>query len=109
MGLQCSIPDEGGRLAALSRPSLSTRSPTVMRQDLTTLRLFLAVVEARSMAHAAEREHITPPAVSKRIAELESELDVVLFERQRTGIRTTAAGEALAAEVRHVFHALERM
>ena len=61
------------------------------------------------MAHAAAREHITPPAISKRIAELEAELDVVLFERQRTGIRTTAAGEALAAEVRGVFHALERM
>ena len=61
------------------------------------------------MARAAEREHITPPAVSKRIAELESELGVVLFERQRTGIRTTAAGDALAAEVRDVFHALERM
>ncbi len=61
------------------------------------------------MAHAAAREHITPPAISKRIAELEADLGVVLFERQRTGIRTTAAGEALAAEVRGVFHALEQM
>ena len=80
-----------------------------MRLDLTSLRVFLAVVEARSMAHAAEREHITPPAVSKRITELESDLGVILFERQRTGIRTTAAGDALATEVRAVFHALERM
>lgn len=80
-----------------------------MRLDLTSLRLFLAVVEERSMAHAAAREHITPPAISKRIAELEADLGVVLFERQRTGIRTTPAGEALAAEVRSVFHALERM
>jgi len=63
-----------------------------LRLDLTTLRLFLAVVEERSMAHAAEREHITPPAISKRITDLESDLGVVLFERQRTGIRTTAAG-----------------
>ena len=80
-----------------------------MRLDLTTLRLFLAVVEERSMARAAEREHITPPAVSKRIGELESDLGVMLFERQRTGIRTTPAGDTLAAEVRQVFHALERM
>jgi DNA-binding transcriptional LysR family regulator len=80
-----------------------------LRFDLTTLKFFLAVYEERSMAKAAEREHITPPAISKRIAELESSLAVVLFERLSTGIRPTPAGDALAAEARGVFQSLDRM
>jgi DNA-binding transcriptional LysR family regulator len=80
-----------------------------LRFDLTTLKFFLAVYEERSMAKAAEREHITPPAISKRIGELESSLGVVLFERLSTGIRPTPAGDALAAEARAVFHSLDRM
>lgn len=79
-----------------------------MRPDLTTLRLFLAVVEERSLAKAADREHITAPAISKRIAELEASLDVRLLERHSTGMRPTAAGEALAADVRSILGLLDR-
>lgn len=79
-----------------------------MRLDLTTLKLFLAAVEESSMAKAAEREHITAPAISKRIAELEEALDVRLLERHSAGIRPTAAGAALAADVRSVLGLLER-
>lgn len=79
-----------------------------MRLDLTTLKLFLAAVEERSMARAAAREHITAPAISKRIAELEATLGVRLLERYSTGIRATAAGETLAAEVRSMIALLER-
>jgi DNA-binding transcriptional LysR family regulator len=60
--------------------------------DPTTLRLFLAVVEERSMAKAAERERITTPAISKRIAYHEAQLDVKLLERSNIGVRPTAAG-----------------
>jgi DNA-binding transcriptional LysR family regulator len=80
-----------------------------LRFDLTTLKLFVAVYDERSMAKAAERAHITPPAISKRIAELEASLGVTLFERLNTGIRPTPAGEALASEARGIFHGLERM
>jgi len=75
--------------------------------DPTTLRLFLAVVEERSMARAAERESITTPAISKRIAELESQLDVQLLERSNTGVRPTAAGRSLAADARSILDALD--
>jgi len=75
--------------------------------DPTTLRLFLAVVEERSMARAAERERITTPAISKRIADLEAQLDVQLLERSNTGVRTTAAGRSLAADARGILDALE--
>jgi len=60
------------------------------------------------MAKAAEREHITAPAISKRIAELEAGLDVRLLERHSSGMRPTAAGEALAADVRSVLGLLDR-
>lgn len=79
-----------------------------MRPDLTTLKLFLAVVEEHSIAKAAEREHITGPAISKRITELETTLGVQLFDRHPKGIRPTAAGEALAADVRSIFATLDR-
>jgi DNA-binding transcriptional LysR family regulator len=79
-----------------------------MRPDLTTLKLFLAVVEERSIAKAAGREHITAPAISKRITELETALSVQLFDRHPKGIRPTAAGEALAADVRSIFAILDR-
>lgn len=64
------------------------------------------MVKERSMAKAAEREHITTPAISKRIAELESQLDVQLLERSNTGVRPTAAGRSLAADARHILDAL---
>lgn len=79
-----------------------------MRPDLTTLKLFLAVVEEHSITRAAEREHITAPAISKRITELETALGVQLFDRLPKGIRATAAGEALAADVRSIFAILDR-
>jgi DNA-binding transcriptional LysR family regulator len=75
--------------------------------DPTTLRLFLAVVEERSMARAAEREHITTPAISKRIADLEAQLSVQLLERSNTGVKPTAAGRSLAADARSILAALE--
>jgi DNA-binding transcriptional LysR family regulator len=80
-----------------------------MRLDLTTLKLFLAVVEERGIARAAKREHITGPAISKRIAELEQALGVRLLERRSSGISPTVAGTALAAEARGVLGTLERL
>jgi DNA-binding transcriptional LysR family regulator len=81
----------------------------VMRLDLTTLRLFLTVIEERNMARAAEREHISAPAVTKRISDLEATLGVTLIERQSTGVRPTAAGAALAVEARELMRGVDRM
>ena len=41
-----------------------------MKLDPTSLRLFVSVVEERTIAGAAEREHIAASAVSRRISEL---------------------------------------
>ncbi|MCW5576098.1 MAG: LysR family transcriptional regulator [Burkholderiales bacterium] len=73
-----------------------------MRLDLVTLRLFVAVINEGSIAKAAKREHITGPAISKRIAELEELLGVRLIERHTRGIKPTTAGLVLATEARTV-------
>lgn len=44
---------------------------------------------------AAERLHLTQPAVSKRIAALEAQLDVRLFDRLGRDVSLTEAGRAL--------------
>jgi DNA-binding transcriptional LysR family regulator len=77
--------------------------------DPTTLRLFVAVCEARSIARAAEREALVPSAVSKRIAALEARVGARLLERGRRGVEPTAAGEALVRQAREVLGALDRL
>jgi DNA-binding transcriptional LysR family regulator len=80
-----------------------------MRFDLTTLRLFVAVVDHGSIAKAAEQEHIVPSAVSKRLSDLEFQLGISLLTRQHAGVLATPAGEALARHARDVIRALDRI
>lgn len=63
---------------------------------------FLAAVEAQSFHRAAERMNIAQSAFSRRIADLELELGVVLFERQARGVRPTPAARALADDARRI-------
>mgnify|MGYP002039174002 CR=1 FL=1 len=49
--------------------------------DLATLNAFIAIAELGSFSEAAIRLHLTQPAVSKRIASLEQQLRVRLFDR----------------------------
>jgi DNA-binding transcriptional LysR family regulator len=80
-----------------------------MRFDLTTLRLFVAVVEERSIAKAAEREHLVASAVSKRIGDLEEQLGMPLLVRLHAGVNPTPAGEALERHAREILKALDRI
>ncbi len=80
-----------------------------MRIDLLTLKLFVAVFEEQSLAKAAEREHIVPSAISKRIADLEQTLKVELFHRQRTGLQPTPAGHALMHHARVLMRNVSQM
>jgi DNA-binding transcriptional LysR family regulator len=63
--------------------------------ELRHLRSFLAVAERLHFSQAAVALHITQPALSRQIRDLEDELGCRLFERRPTGIRLTADGEAL--------------
>ncbi len=72
---------------------------------LNTLHLqtFLAVVEAGNYSAAAERLHMSQPAVSQHIRALEEQLDNVrLFRRVGQQMRLTHAGEELAVSAREL-------
>ncbi len=71
--------------------------------NLTHLRVFRAVCETNSITHAARKLHISQPAASKQLAELEAHLGVLLVERRPRGVRLTAAGEILGRHARRLF------
>jgi DNA-binding transcriptional LysR family regulator len=79
------------------------------RPDLTTLRMFLAVYRQGNMTKAAEREHIAPSAISKRIQDLENEVGAPLFYRHARGMTPTPAGDALARQTSALFDGVNRM
>jgi len=57
------------------------------------LRTFVEVARHLSFARAAEILHLTPPAVTMQIKELETAIDLPLFDRQGRRISLTTAGE----------------
>src|SRR6516165_12292643 len=62
--------------------------------NLKRLQAFRAVFEAAAVTRAAERLHTTQPAVSRLIGDLEAELGLALFVRQRRRLVPTAEGRA---------------
>ncbi len=77
--------------------------------DITSLRLFVAVCEARSIARAAELQHMVPSAISKRLAQLANSVGVPLFERHRRGVVPTDAGEMLLEHARGMLAGADRL
>ncbi len=75
--------------------------------DTQNLRAFLLVAETGSFSLAAEKLHLTQPAVSKRIALLEEQLGADLFDRIGRNISLTEAGNALLPHARAVQRELE--
>jgi len=82
---------------------------TPIRFDLLTLQLFVAVVEERSIAQAAEKKHIAVSAISRRISDLEVMLQVDLLHRNPKGIEPTSAGYALLEHARIILGNIAQM
>src|SRR5580704_7363266 len=80
-----------------------------MRFDLVDLQLFIAVADARSITHGAERAHLALASASARIKGLEAGLGVALLKRGRRGVELTAAGESLLDHARIIMHNVDAM
>jgi len=77
--------------------------------ELYQLRSFIAVAEEGHLTRAAERLHVSQPAVSGQIKALEQELGVRLFERSASGMVLTVAGRELLASAQRVLTAAEEL
>lgn len=66
-----------------------------MHFDLTDLKLFVQVAESKSITRGAEKMHLSLPAVSNRIKELENQAGVRLLYRAPRGVAVTPAGQTL--------------
>ena len=67
------------------------------------------VARVGSIRQAADRLHIAPSAVNRRILDIEEELGTPLFERLPRGVRLTAAGELFVAYIRSRSAQLEQV
>jgi DNA-binding transcriptional LysR family regulator len=73
--------------------------------ELYQLRSFAAVAELGHLTRAADKLHISQPALSAQIKALEDELGVGLFDRTPTGMVLTPAGQRLLPEASKVISA----
>jgi DNA-binding transcriptional LysR family regulator len=66
------------------------------------LEYFVAAAEELNFTHAADRLHVSQPPFSKQIHDLEGELGIELFERQRKGVALTPAGKSFLIDARRI-------
>jgi DNA-binding transcriptional LysR family regulator len=75
--------------------------------DVASLKAFLSVAEHGSFSTASEHLFLTQPAISKRIAALESELGTPLFDRIGRQTTLTQAGKALLPRAQEILREIE--
>ena len=75
--------------------------------DIANLQAFVSVAEKESFSTAAQQLYLTQPAISKRIAALEEELSVRLFDRIGRRVTLTEAGHTLLPHAQRIMNELE--
>ena len=78
-----------------------------MNVTLRQLRVFTEVARRLSFVRAAEVLHLTPPAVTMQVKELEAAVGLPLFERAGRQVSLTTGGEYLLLHARRVLAALK--
>lgn len=76
--------------------------------ELRHLRSFLAVAEGLNFTHAAALLHLSQPALTAHIQQLESDLGVQLFVRNRRSVELTAAGRSFREDAAALLLKLEQ-
>jgi len=75
--------------------------------ELRHLRYFIGVAEEENVSRAALKLHVSQPALSRQIRDLEEELGFLLLERSAKSVRLTEAGRAFLTEARAVLQRAE--
>ena len=75
--------------------------------ELRHLRYFVAVAETENVTRAATKLHVSQPALSRQIHDLEDEIGFPLLERSAKSVRLTEAGRTFLIEARAVLQRAE--
>jgi len=90
-------------------PEMDTRTDRLIRTlRLRHLELLVVLSETPTMRGAAARLHLSQPAISKMLGELEGCFGARLFERSHLGIHANALGASAAFRARAMLHELVR-
>ncbi|HEV7382584.1 MAG TPA: LysR substrate-binding domain-containing protein [Dyadobacter sp.] len=73
------------------------------------LRVFYTVAQTLNFSRASEQLHISQPAVTKHIKELEQQYATTLFDRSRQQIKLTRAGEVLLQHAHLIFEQYQKL
>lgn len=76
---------------------------------LEQLQTFIKVVDCHGVTAASKVLHLTPPAVTKQIQNLEQQLGVALFDRIGRGLKLTEIGERYYQEAENVLKNLQQL
>src|ERR1700749_1324090 len=88
-------------------PARTAGSPAHQGLELRHLRDLVAVADAGTFTHAAERMFIAQTTLSQQIRRLEEMVGTPLLHRRRDGVQLTEAGSVLLEESRTVLSMLE--
>lgn len=79
--------------------------------DLKVIRYFIEIVDAGGFGKASDKVHLTQPALSKAVRQLEQELDLTLLERGKRGtqVKLTPAGEVVYRHGKDLLAGRQRM
>lgn len=75
--------------------------------NLNTLRLFVAVIQHGSLSKASEHLNVPIATISRQISDLEKHLHLQLFDRQKSGVKPTMAGQRLYEQVHSAIEQLD--
>lgn len=76
---------------------------------ITQLHYILAVAEYQNFTLAAEKSFVTQPTLSMQVQKLETELDVLIFDRGKKPIAVTEVGKKIVAQAQNIVNEANRI